>query len=128
MTAVTALSANEGIMAPSIPGARPQIVPLHSEKPAVPGTHRGLRPRDEAQSAICGYRRSVVPEGDTSYPRREPAPLPVYPDAQRSSRPPRPPLTKRMRRGHWIALDCGVGGVFAVAEMATVAHGPGGVA
>jgi signal transduction histidine kinase len=63
-----------------------------------------------------------------SYPRREPAALPVYPDAPRSSRPPRPPLTKRMRRGHWIALDCVVGGAFAVAEMAMVAHGPGVVA
>jgi signal transduction histidine kinase len=70
----------------------------------------------------------VVPEGDTSYPRREPAPLPVYPDAARRSRPPRPPLTKRMRRGHWIALDCVAGGVFAVVEMAVVAHGPGVVA
>lgn len=63
-----------------------------------------------------------------SYPRPEPAPLPAYPDAARAPRPPRPPLTKRMRRGHWIALDCVVAGVFAVAEMAMVAHGPGVVA
>ena len=63
-----------------------------------------------------------------SYPRPEPAALPAYPDAARAPRPPRPPLTKRMRRGHWIALDCVVGGLAAVAEMAMVAHGPGVVA
>jgi len=70
----------------------------------------------------------VVSEGDTSYPRREPAALPAYPDAARPSRPPRPPLTKRMRRGHWIALDCVAGGLFAVAEMAVVGQRPGIVA
>jgi len=63
-----------------------------------------------------------------SYPRPESAALPAYPDAARAPRPPRPPLTKRMRRGHWIALDCVVGGLAAVAEMAMVAHGPGVVA
>ena len=64
-----------------------------------------------------------------SYPRREPLPLPAYPDAgpggPRASRPPRaprPPLTKRMRRGHWIALDCVVGGVLAVIEVTVIAH------
>jgi signal transduction histidine kinase len=72
----------------------------------------------------------VVSEGDTSYPRRESAPLPAYPDAGpgRRSRPPRPPLTKRMRRGHWIALDCVAGGLAAVAEMALVGQRPGIVA
>jgi signal transduction histidine kinase len=63
-----------------------------------------------------------------SYPRREPSPLPAYPDAPRPSRPPRPPLTKRMRRAHWIALDCVAGGVAAVTEVAVVAHYPGVVA
>ena len=72
----------------------------------------------------------MVSEGDTSYPRRESAPLPAYPDAGpgRPSRPPRPPLTKRMRRGHWIALDCVAGGLAAVAEMALVGQRPGIVA
>ncbi|MFY9668465.1 MAG: histidine kinase, partial [Trebonia sp.] len=72
----------------------------------------------------------MVSEGDTSYPRRESAPLPAYPDAGpgRRSRPPRPPLTKRMRRGHWIALDCVAGGLAAVAEMALVGQRPGIVA
>ena len=60
-----------------------------------------------------------------SYPRREPPPLPAYPDAApRRSLAPRPPLTKRMRRGHWIALDCVAGGIAAVIQMALVAHGP----
>jgi signal transduction histidine kinase len=65
-----------------------------------------------------------------SYPRSEPPALPAYPDAGpgRPSRPPRPPLTKRMRRGHWIALDCVVGGLAAVAEMALVGQRPGIVA
>jgi signal transduction histidine kinase len=70
----------------------------------------------------------VVSEGDMSYPRPEPPALPAYPDAARPSRPPRPPLTKRMRRGHWIALDCVVGGLAAVAEMALVGQRPGIVA
>jgi len=72
----------------------------------------------------------VVSEGDTSYPRPEPGTLPAYPDAGpgRPSRPPRPPLTKRMRRGHWIALDCVVGGLAAVSEMALVGQRPGIVA
>ena len=65
-----------------------------------------------------------------SYPRPEPPALPAYPDAGpgRRSRPPRPPLTKRMRRGHWIALDCVAGGLAAVAEMALVGQRPGIVA
>ncbi|MGH3214226.1 MAG: sensor histidine kinase [Trebonia sp.] len=72
----------------------------------------------------------MVSEGDTSYPRSEPPALPAYPDAVpgRPSRPPRAPLTKRMRRGHWIALDCVTGGLAAVAEMALVGQRPGIVA
>lgn len=63
-----------------------------------------------------------------SYPRREPAALPAYPDAgrgARSARPPRPPLTKRMRPGHWIAIDCVVACVAALCDAAIVAHGGG---
>jgi signal transduction histidine kinase len=40
---------------------------------------------------------------------------PAYPgDQERPSRPPRPPLTKRLRPVHWIALDC------VVAAVATI--------
>jgi signal transduction histidine kinase len=46
---------------------------------------------------------------------------PAYPGSG-PSRPPRPPLTKRMRLGHWIALDCGVGGFVAVSGAAVAAH------
>ena len=37
---------------------------------------------------------------------------PAYPGS--TAKPPRPPLTKRMRRGHWIAIDCAAGGFIAV--------------
>ena len=55
-----------------------------------------------------------------SYPaetaHRPPA-YPVYPGPA-DGRPPRPPLTKRMRPGHWIALDCAVGVFAALCEVA----------
>jgi signal transduction histidine kinase len=37
---------------------------------------------------------------------------PAYPGS--TAKPPRPPLTKRMRRGHWIAIDCAAAGFIAV--------------
>ena len=37
---------------------------------------------------------------------------PAYPGS--IAAPPRPPLTKRMRRGQWIAIDCAAGVVIAV--------------
>ena len=46
-----------------------------------------------------------------AYPRREPHPLPVYPG---TPRPPRPPLTKRMRPWHWVAIDWAVAAVVAL--------------
>lgn len=60
-----------------------------------------------------------------SYPRREPQPLPAYPLAGQGT--PRPPLTKRMRPWHWVAIDCVVGLVAAVAgtTLAATAGGPG---
>ncbi len=55
------------------------------------------------------------PAGD-----RQPGEYPAYPGAA-ESRPARPPLTKRMRRGHWIAIDCVVGAF--VTFIATAAFG-----
>ncbi len=48
------------------------------------------------------------------------AAYPVYPEPE--SRPPRAPLTKRMRLGHWIALDCAVGMVAGLCSAAAAAH------
>jgi signal transduction histidine kinase len=49
----------------------------------------GVRPRADVKSASCGYRRFVNIQGQTARP----------------SRPRRPPLTKRLRPRHWVALD-----------------------
>jgi signal transduction histidine kinase len=59
--------------------------------------------------------------------RRPPAysAYPAYPGSG-PSRPPRPPLTKRMRLGHWIALDCAVGGFVAITGAAVAAHNASG--
>jgi len=60
---------------------------------------------------------------------RRPSAYPAYPAYPGSgpSRPPRPPLTKRMRLGHWIALDCAVGGFVAITGAAVAARNlPGG--
>jgi signal transduction histidine kinase len=67
---------------------------------------------------------SVASERDMSYPRREPHPLPAYPLAG-AARPPKPPLTKRMRPGHWIAVDCVVAAVAALIDVLIAAHGSG---
>ena len=130
MTAAASPSGNEGIMALSLPGARPLSVPLRGES----RPHR-VRIAGYAPGMRHGRRSAVTvglwsPKATCRYPRPEPPALPAYPDAGpgRSSRPPRPPLTKRMRRGHWIALDCVVGGLAAVAEMALVGQRPGIVA
>jgi len=52
------------------------------------------------------------PAGD-----RQPGEYPAYPGPA-ESRPARPPLTKRMRRGHWIAIDCVVGAFIAFIDTA----------
>ena len=61
-----------------------------------------------------------------SYPRHEPPALPSYPAVPR---PPaaRPPLTKRMRTVHWMAIDVVVGAVAALSAMLILARrfGPG---
>jgi signal transduction histidine kinase len=51
---------------------------------------------------------------------RQPGAYPAYPGSG-ESRPPNPPLTKRMRLIHWIALDCLVGGFLAICAAATIA-------
>ncbi len=58
--------------------------------------------------------------------RRPPAysAYPAYPGSG-PSRSPQPPLTKRMRLGHWIALDCAVGGFVAILGAAETAHNVG---
>ena len=58
-------------------------------------------------------------ERDMSPPaagERPAAAYPAYPGA--ASAPPRPPLTKRMRTGHWIAIDCVVAGFTALFDTA----------
>ena len=82
----------------------------------------GLGLGDEARRAAGGYRRGVVPQRDMSYPAGgEPSAYPAYPGAG-DSRPARPPLTKRMRTGHWIAIDCVVALFAAICEAAVVSH------
>ena len=51
---------------------------------------------------------------------RQPGAYPAYPGAG-ESRPPSPPLTKRMRLTHWIALDCLVAGFLAIPAAAAIA-------
>ena len=51
---------------------------------------------------------------------RGPAGYPAYPEPE--ARPPRAPLTKRMRPGHWIALDCVAGAFVALCDTAEAAR------
>jgi hypothetical protein len=63
-----------------------------------------------------------------SYQRHEPLPLPAYTQGQPNpplpARRPRPPLTKRMRPWHWMAIDylvgvmAGLAGVLATVQDA----------
>ena len=49
---------------------------------------------------------------------------PAHPaDAAGSSRAARPPLTKRMRAGHWLAIDFVVAGFAALCDLAVIDHG-----
>jgi signal transduction histidine kinase len=65
----------------------------------------------------------VGSERDMSHPGgdRRPSAYPAYPGPAESARPTRPPLTKRMRPIHWIAIDCVVGAVLALGGAATIA-------
>jgi len=59
---------------------------------------------------------------------REPGAYPAYPGSA-EPRPSRPPLTKRMRPVHWIAIDCVVGAFLAVIDGAETGKSfPGGQA
>jgi signal transduction histidine kinase len=52
-----------------------------------------------------------------SYPAEsQPSAYPAYPGPA-DGRPPRPPLTKRLRPGHWIAIDCTVGAFAALCDV-----------
>jgi signal transduction histidine kinase len=60
-----------------------------------------------------------------SYPRPEPGPLPTYPvTAPGAARPPGVPLTKRMRTGHWIVIDCVVAGFAALFDLTVGLRSP----
>jgi signal transduction histidine kinase len=70
----------------------------------------------------------VGSERDMSQPagERPPSVYPAYPGSG-ESRPARPPLTKRMRPIHWIAIDCAVGGFIAICDTAAIGQFlPGG--
>src|SRR5690349_15053588 len=100
---------------PTVPGRGPGRVGPRADIARAPrrgGQLRGLLPWDDARAALGGYRRVVGSERDMSYPAgdREPGAYPAYPGSAESSRSARPPLTKRMRPLHWIAIDCVVGG------------------
>ena len=59
---------------------------------------------------------------------REPGAYPAYPGSA-EPRPSRPPLTKRMRPVHWIAIDCVVGAFLAIIDGAQTGRSfPGGQA
>jgi len=67
----------------------------------------------------------VDPQRDLSQRAGDPRPAayPAYPGSTALAH--RPPLTKRMRRGHWIAIDCAVGGFFAVSTAVAGTHAMG---
>jgi signal transduction histidine kinase len=58
-----------------------------------------------------------------SYPAGggEPPAYPAYPGAA-GARQARPPLTKRMRTGHWVAIDCAVALFAAICDTAIVTN------
>jgi signal transduction histidine kinase len=60
----------------------------------------------------------VASERDVPHAR----PLPTFPPGRPAgpSRAPRPPLTKRMRTGHWVAIDCVVAAFTALLVVAAV--------
>ena len=63
---------------------------------------------------MVGSERDMSPPADD---HRSSA-YPAYPGSDGSGRPPSPPLTKRMRLIHWIAIDCVAGGFIAVSNAA----------
>jgi signal transduction histidine kinase len=67
----------------------------------------------------------VDPQRDLSPQAGDPRPAayPAYPGSTALAH--RPPLTKRMRRGHWIAIDCAVAGFVAVSTAVGGTHAIG---
>ncbi|HXS65932.1 MAG TPA: sensor histidine kinase [Streptosporangiaceae bacterium] len=59
-------------------------------------------------------------ESDISYPLDGSAALPSYPP---TAGRPRPPLTKRLRPGHWMAIDLVVGGLVGLSAVLASTHG-----
>jgi hypothetical protein len=51
---------------------------------------------------------------------RSPSVYPAYPGSGQGPAPARPPLTKRMRLVHWIAIDCVVAGFLSLLCAATI--------
>ncbi len=109
--------------------ARPRVRPRDEigTLPRAPNHHRGLRPRDEAFWPRCDYLRSVGSQRDMSQQAGDPrsSAYPAYPGP--TAQASRPPLTKRMRRGHWIAIDCAAGGFIAVCALVVGVHSAGQV-
>ncbi|MGH3247406.1 MAG: sensor histidine kinase, partial [Trebonia sp.] len=65
----------------------------------------------------------MASERDLSYPRPEPRPLPTYPGtAPGGARQSGVPLTQRLRRGHWIAIDCVVATFLMLIDALSVLH------
>ena len=56
-----------------------------------------------------------------SAPAASGRPMPAYP-VPADERPPSPPLTKRMRTAHWIAIDCAAALFIALFATATASH------
>jgi signal transduction histidine kinase len=70
----------------------------------------------------------MSPERDMSYPRDAPRPLPPYPPGgprPAKAPPAKAPLTKRMRPGHWMAIDCAVGAIAALPAMFALSQSMG---
>jgi signal transduction histidine kinase len=75
---------------------------------AAPDDPAGLRLQADAKAASCGYGRYVSTQSPPPRPRQA---------------RPRPPLTKRLRPGHWVALDVLAAVVFTIILTAVLQRG-----
>ena len=64
---------------------------------------------------IAGYRGQVASERDLP---RSPGELPVHPAGL--PRAAKPPLTQRLRAGHWVAIDGAVAALAALCDLAVI--------
>src|SRR2546429_24581 len=82
----------------------------------------GLGPRADAANCLRRYRESVnahsppVPAGTDEMAAQQPGPA-------RPAAAPGPPLTMRIRRAHWVALDYVLAAVCALVIFTTLYHG-----